>query len=104
MQTKPLLQIALARAAAVAGVCSALVMAMDGNATGADATTMVKKGVAYLKAGGKPFVKERIELAQAKVDFWQDCKFTNPTTEKIEPKRMYGERVDNAVLCGGIYE
>ena len=157
MQTKPFLQIALALAAAFAGVCPALVMAMDGHAAGAEATATVKKSVASLKANGKdkayaaigdrhgrfidrdmylvvydmdgavyahaandgtigknlidlkdidgkPFGKERIELAQAKVGFWQDDKFADPTTKKIDPKRNYGERVGDAVLCGGIYK
>jgi signal transduction histidine kinase len=157
MQSKQFLQITLALAAAVAVVCPTAVLAKDGNATAAEATAMVKKGVAYLKANGKdktyaaisdkhgqfvdrdlylvvygmdgtvyahganekmigknlidlkdidgkPFVKERIELAQAKGSFWQDYKFTNPTNKKIEPKSMYCERVDDAVLCGGIYK
>jgi len=131
--------------------------AKDGNATAAEATAMVKKGVAYMKSNGKdktyaaisdkqgqfvdrdlylvvygldgtvhahganekmigknlidlkdvdgkPFVKERVEMAQAKGSFWQDYKFTNPLTKKIEPKSMYCERLDDAVLCGGIYK
>jgi signal transduction histidine kinase len=140
---------------ACAGVAPAF--ASEGNATPAEATAMVKKGVSYLKANGKDktyaaindkqgpftdrdlylviygldgtvrahganekmigknlidlkdvdgkaFVKERVEMAQAKPTFWQDYKFTNPTTKKIEPKSMYCERVDDAVLCGGIYK
>jgi cytochrome c len=131
--------------------------AKEGNATAADATTMVKKGVAFIKANGadkghaeitnkagqftdrdlylvvygldgvvrahganekmigknlielkdvdgKAFVKERVELAQAKGTFWQDYKFTNPVTKKIEPKSMYCEKLNDAVVCGGIYK
>jgi signal transduction histidine kinase len=126
-------------------------------ATAAEATAMVKKGVAFAKANGKektyaeisnkagqfidrdlyltvygldgtvrahganekmigknlidlkdidgtPFVKERMELAKTKGTFWQDYKFTNPTTKKIEPKSMYCEKLDDSVLCGGIYK
>ena len=53
---------------------------------------------------GKEFVRERVELGKAKASFWQDYKFTNPVTKKVEPKSMYCERVDDSVLCGGIYK
>ena len=53
---------------------------------------------------GKEFVRERVELGKAKANFWQDYKFTNPLTKKIEPKQMYCERVDDGVVCGGIYK
>ena len=131
--------------------------AADGGATEADATAMVKKGVAFIKANGKDkgyaeisnksgqfkhqdlylvvygldgtvlahganekmigknlidlkdvdgkaFVRERVELGKAKASFWQDYKFTNPETKKIEPKTMYCERLDETVVCGGIYK
>jgi cytochrome c len=132
-------------------------VAKDGNATAAEATAMVKKGVAFIKSAGrdkgyteistkggqftdrdlyltvyaldgtvrahganekmigknlielkdvdgKAFVKERVELAASKGTFWQDYKFTNPVTKKIEPKSMYCEKLDDAVVCGGIYK
>jgi len=53
---------------------------------------------------GKEFVRERVELGKAKANFWQDYKFTNPLTKKIEPKQMYCERLDDGVVCGGIYK
>jgi cytochrome c len=136
---------------------SAPAIAKEGNATAAEATAMVKKGVAFIKANGKEkghaeistkggqfsdrdlylvvygldgtvhahganekmigknlielkdvdgkaFVKERVELGRSKGTFWQDYKFTNPVTKKIEPKSMYCEKLDEAVVCGGIYK
>lgn len=66
---------------------------------------MVGKNLIDLKdIDGKPFVKERVELAQSKGTFWQDYKFTNPVTKKIEPKSMYCEKLDDAVVCGGVYK
>jgi cytochrome c len=66
---------------------------------------MVGKNLIDLKdIDGKPFVKERVEMAQAKPTFWQDYKFTNPVSKKIEPKTMYCERLDDAVVCGGVYK
>ena len=53
---------------------------------------------------GKPFVKERVEMGQTHASFWQEYKFTDPMTHKIEPKQMYCERLDDAVVCGGIYK
>ncbi len=53
---------------------------------------------------GKEFVKERMELAKTKSNFWQDYKFTNPVTKKVEPKSMYCEPHDGMVVCGGIYK
>jgi len=131
--------------------------ARAGNATADEATAMVRKGVAFIKAegtdkgyaeisnkqgrfvdrdlylvvygldgtvlahgandkmvgknlldlkdiDGKAFVKERVELAQTKSTFWQDYKFTDPVTKKIEPKTTYCERLDASVVCGGIYK
>ena len=66
---------------------------------------MVGKNLIELKdVDGKAFVKERVELAQSQGTFWQDYKFTNPVTKKIEPKQMYCEKVDDTVVCGGIYK
>lgn len=53
---------------------------------------------------GKLFVKERVELAQKQPNFWQEYKFTDPVTRKIEPKEMYCERLDDTVVCGGVYK
>lgn len=53
---------------------------------------------------GKEFVKERVELGKAKANFWQDYKFTNPLTKKVEPKTMYCERLEDTVVCGGVYK
>ncbi len=54
---------------------------------------------------GKAFVRERTELGRSKPNgFWQDYKFTNPTNKKIEPKQMYCERLDETIVCGGVYK
>ena len=53
---------------------------------------------------GKLYVKERIDLAQKQASFWQDYKFVNPVTKKVEPKEMYCERLDQTAVCGGVYK
>lgn len=66
---------------------------------------MVGKNLIDLKdVDGKAFVKERMEMAATKSTFWQDYKFTNPVTRKIEPKSMYCEKLEDMVVCGGIYK
>ena len=45
-----------------------------------------------------------MDLARSKGTFTQDYKFTNPTTKKIEPKQMFCEKLDETVVCGGIYK
>jgi len=66
---------------------------------------MIGKNLMDLKdIDGKAFVKERIDMAKTHGTFWQDYKFTNPETKKIEPKSMYCERLDDTVVCGGIYK
>jgi len=66
---------------------------------------MIGKNLIDLKdIDGKEFVRERVQLARSKGTFWQDYKFTNPTNKKIEPKSMYCETMDDAVLCGGVYK
>ena len=49
------------------------------------------------------YVKERIELANAKGKGWQNYKETNPATKKIEPKRAYIEKEDNYIFGSGFY-
>jgi cytochrome c len=66
---------------------------------------MVAKNLMELKdVDGKPFVKERVEMGKANATFWQDYKFSNPVSKKIEPKQMYCERLEDTVVCGGIYK
>ena len=65
---------------------------------------MIGKNLMELKdVDGKPFVKERVEMAKKKVPFWQDYKFNNPVTGKIEPKTMYCAPEEDIILCGGVY-
>jgi len=66
---------------------------------------MVGRNLIELKdVDGKLFVKERVEMAQKQASFWQEYKFTDPLSKKIEPKEMYCERIENNVLCGGVYK
>jgi cytochrome c len=66
---------------------------------------MVGKNFIEMKdMDGKEYIKERVELAKTKGVFYTDYKFNNPVSKKIEPKTAYCERVDDVVVCGGIYK
>ncbi|MCK9362025.1 MAG: cache domain-containing protein [Syntrophales bacterium] len=50
------------------------------------------------------YVKERIAISKTKGKGWQDYKFTNPLTKKIEAKRAYVEKVDDFIVGSGAYK
>ncbi len=83
-----------------------VVYGMDGvvKAHGANAKLVGNNMMDMLDIDGKPYIKERIDLAKSKGSFWQDYKFTNPTSKKVEPKSMYCEKVEDLVACAGIYK
>ena len=76
----------------------------DEGLTKTKAFVVLKPGAQASDVELKAFVKERMELAHTKASFWQDYKFTNPETKKIEPKSMYCEKLEDSVVCGGIYK
>ena len=65
---------------------------------------LIGKSLIELKdPDGKLFMKERVELARQQPSFWQNYKFMNPATKKVEPKQMYCERLNETAVCGGVY-
>ena len=83
-----------------------VVYSLDGvvKAHGANAKLVGNNLIDLLDIDGKPYIKERVELAKTKGSFWQDYKFTNPTTKKLEPKSMYCEKLEVLVACAGVYK
>ncbi|MRR17341.1 MAG: histidine kinase [Deltaproteobacteria bacterium] len=53
---------------------------------------------------GKYYVKERIEISRTKGKGWQDYKFTNPLTRRVEHKTAYVEKVDDVIVGCGVYK
>lgn len=82
-----------------------VVYGLDGQvrAHGAQPKLVGKNLLEVRDVDGRAFVRERVELARVKASFWQDYKFINPVSRRVEPKRMYCERLDDSVVCGGIY-
>jgi cytochrome c len=83
-----------------------VVYGLDGKvlAHGANEKLIGKDLIDAQDVDGKYFVKERTELGRKQATFWQDYKFVNPVSKKIEPKQMYCERLDETVVCGGVYK
>lgn len=83
-----------------------VVYGLDGvvHAHGANEKMIGKNLIELKDVDGKAFVKERVDLARSKGVFWQDYKFTNPVTKKVEPKSMYCEKLDEVAVCGGVYK
>jgi cytochrome c len=53
---------------------------------------------------GKQFVKERIEIANQHGKGWQEYKFQNPVTKKVEQKVAYFEKAGDVVVVCGAYK
>jgi signal transduction histidine kinase len=83
-----------------------VVYGLDGKvlAHGANAKLIGKDMIDAQDVDGKYYVKERTEMARKQADFWQDYKFVNPVSKKIEPKQMYCQRVGETAVCAGIYK
>jgi signal transduction histidine kinase len=83
-----------------------VVYGLDGKvlAHGANAKLIGKDLLDAQDVDGKYYVKERTEMARKQADFWQDYKFVNPVSKKIEPKQMYCQRLGEVAVCAGIYK
>jgi cytochrome c len=84
-----------------------VVYGLDGKclAHGANPRQVGKDLIDMTDIDGKPFVKERVELVKSKPNgVWQEYKFTNPVSKKIEPKVMYCEKLGDTAVCGGVYK
>ena len=54
---------------------------------------------------GKSFFKDRVAMVKAKpAGAWQEYKFTNPVSKKIEPKVMNCEKLGVTAVRGGVYQ
>ncbi|MBK7061097.1 MAG: cache domain-containing protein [Rubrivivax sp.] len=83
-----------------------VVYGLDGKclAHGANTKQVGKELIELTDIDGKYFVKERVALVKSKpAGVWQEYKFTNPVSKKIEQKVMYCEKVGETALCGGVY-
>lgn len=83
-----------------------VVYGLDGKvlAHGANIKLVGKDMLDAQDVDGKYYVKERVELAAKQPEFWQDYKFVDPVTKKIEPKQMFCQRLAETAVCAGVYK
>jgi len=66
---------------------------------------MIGKDLLEMKdSDGKYYVKERIEIVKTKGSGWQDYKFTNPLSKKLEAKTAFVEKSEDLILGCGAYK
>jgi signal transduction histidine kinase len=83
-----------------------VVYGLDGKclAHGANEKQIGRELLELTDIDGKPFIKERVAMVKAKpTGAWQEYKFNNPVSKKIEPKVMYCEKLGETAVCGGVY-
>ncbi len=73
-------------------------------AHGANAKMVGKDLIEMKDPDGKAYVQERVEIAKTKGKGWQDYKFTNPVSKKLEQKTAYIEKVDDIIIGCGAYK
>jgi len=82
------------------------VIDMQGNTLAhGDNNKLIGRQLIDLKdAGGKRFIREFVDLANAKGNGWVDYQWANPVTGVLEEKTTYVQRVDDIVIGCGIYK
>ena len=55
-------------------------------------------------ADGKYFRKEFVTVALTKGSGWVDYKYQNPKTKLMERKTTYVEKVEDVIICCGVYK
>jgi signal transduction histidine kinase len=73
-------------------------------AHGSNAKMIGKDLIGMKDPDGVPYVKQRIEIAKGKGKGWQDYKFNNPISKKIEPKTVYVEKYEDMAFSAGVYK
>jgi signal transduction histidine kinase len=52
---------------------------------------------------GKSFIREIVDGANTKGSGWVDYQWYNPVTKQTKPKSLYFEKIDDLIICSGIY-
>jgi signal transduction histidine kinase len=53
---------------------------------------------------GKSFIKEIVDIANKEGSGWVEYKWYNPVTKEVLPKVVYFKKVDDLIICSGIYK
>lgn len=65
---------------------------------------LIGKSLIEIKdVNGKAFVREQVEVAKTKGSGWVDFEWSNPVSQKMEPRSTYLERVGDYFVLSGVY-
>jgi cytochrome c len=53
---------------------------------------------------GKSFIKEIVDTANTNGSGWVEYKWYNPVTKEVLPKTVYFRKVDDLIICSGVYK
>lgn len=53
---------------------------------------------------GKSFIKEMLNTSNTQGSGWVEYKWFNPVTKEVLPKIVYFEKVDDLIICSGVYK
>jgi len=70
---------------------------------GADPSKEGKRMASATDPDGRPYVQERLELIRTKGSGWNNYKYLNPATKKVEQKTAYVERWEGYIIGSGAY-
>jgi cytochrome c len=57
-----------------------------------------------MDSDGKKFIKEIVETANEQGSGWVEYNWYNPVRKEWLPKVVYFEKVDNLIVCSGVYQ
>jgi len=55
-------------------------------------------------ADGKLFIREILETANNEGSSWVEYRWHHPVTKKVLPKMAYCEKVNDLIICSGVYK
>ncbi len=53
---------------------------------------------------GKEFIKDIVDIAKREGSGWVEYKWYNPVTKEVLPKVVYCKKVDDLIICSGVYK
>ncbi len=53
---------------------------------------------------GKSFIREIVDTANTEGSGWVEYKWYNPVTKQVLPKVVYFRKVDDLIICSGVYK
>jgi cytochrome c len=57
-----------------------------------------------MDSDGRLFIREILETANNEGSGWVQYKWFHPVTKKVLPKMVYCEKVDDLIICSGVYK